>query len=146
MGIQWGASILRKTRLTRITQESRVLTHANNNTSLLVLRSISEETLIVVTADHSHSLTISGNARRGNPILGFQSKLAMDGKPALSLSYADGPVGLTGNQTRANLTGVNYNDPEFQQQALIKMVYESHAAEDVGQFIRLFLHHFITTF
>ncbi len=98
---------------------------------------LSDETLILVTADHSHSFTLSGNVRRGNPILGFQTKLPMDGKPALSLSYVDGPAGLIGNQTRANLTGVNYNDTSFRQQALIKMAYESHAGEDVGQFIFL---------
>ena len=97
--------------------------------------STSDETLILVTADHSHSFTHSGYVNRGNPIFGFQSSLAMDGKPALTLSYADGPVGLTGNQTRANLTGVNYNDTNFQQQALVKRQWESHAAEDVGQFL-----------
>lgn len=101
----------------------------------MILLSISEDTLILVTADHSHSFTHFGSiVKRGNPIFGFQSNLGLDGKPALSLSYADGAVGLTGNQTRANLTGVNYNDINFQQQALIKMTYESHAGEDVGQF------------
>ncbi|CAB3982188.1 alkaline phosphatase-like isoform X1 [Paramuricea clavata] len=98
-----------------------------------------DETLILVTADHSHSFTQFGNVKRGNPIFGFQSKLPLDGKPALSLSYADGPTGLIGNQTRANLTGANYNDTGFLQQALIKMEYESHSAEDVGQFFYILI-------
>jgi alkaline phosphatase len=65
------------------------------------------ETLIVVTADHSHTLTISGYPKRGNPILGLVSgggflsggkdELATDalGKPYTTLSYANGP-GYTG--------------------------------------------------
>ena len=88
--------------------------------------------MILVTADHSHSFSLYGAAKRGNPIFGFQSEVALDGKPALTLSYADGPRGLTGNETRTNLSDVNYNDPLFRQQALIKKPYESHTAEDVG--------------
>jgi len=61
------------------------------------------ETLIVVTADHSHTLTISGYPKRGNPILG--KVVAVDwfggggdqiGRDSLelpytTLSYANGP-------------------------------------------------------
>ncbi|XP_046846454.1 alkaline phosphatase-like isoform X2 [Xenia sp. Carnegie-2017] len=90
------------------------------------------DTLIIVSADHSHSFVHYGNVKRGNPIFGFQSDLPDDGKPALSLSYGDGSVGLSGNQVRANLTGANYNDKHFKQQALVKRYYESHSAEDVG--------------
>jgi alkaline phosphatase len=66
-----------------------------------------DDTLIVVTADHSHTLTISGYPKRGNPILGTVSglnwfgdgseQLAKDalGKPYTTLTYANGP-GYTG--------------------------------------------------
>jgi len=62
-----------------------------------------EETLIVVTADHSHTLTISGYPKRGNPILGkvvavdwFRGtgdSIAKDALelPYTTLSYANGP-------------------------------------------------------
>ena len=60
-----------------------------------------DETLIVVTADHSHTLTISGYPRRGNPILGvvrnLDDELVMgrDGRPYTTLGYANGPGGFT---------------------------------------------------
>ena len=78
-----------------------------------------------------------GYAERGNPILGFQSSIPPDNKPALTLSYANGPNGLEANESRANLTGVNYNDTDFMQQALVKEDYEFHAGEDVGKYHRL---------
>ena len=62
-----------------------------------------EETLIVVTADHSHTLTIAGYPKRGNPILGLvvgssgeaaaSNAPAQDltGHPYTTLGYANGP-------------------------------------------------------
>jgi alkaline phosphatase len=61
------------------------------------------QTLIVVTADHSHTLTISGYPRRGNPILGLvvgasgesvggsEPVKDLSGRPYATLSYANGP-------------------------------------------------------
>jgi len=60
------------------------------------------DTLIIVTADHSHVFTIAGYPKRGNPILGKvvepdKPDLARDqlGLPYTTLSYANGP-GYTG--------------------------------------------------
>jgi alkaline phosphatase len=70
-----------------------------------------EDTLIIVTADHSHTLTIAGYPSRGNPILGKAdsglgllgiSPLATDslGLPYTTLGYMNGPGGWNGNGTR----------------------------------------------
>lgn len=65
-----------------------------------------EDTLIIVTADHSHTMTFAGYPARGNPILGkvigasgegASSGYALDasGMPYTTLGYANGP-GYTG--------------------------------------------------
>ena len=65
-----------------------------------------QDTLILVTADHSHTMTFAGYPRRGNPILGKvqgssgedeSGGLATDGTglPYTTLGYANGP-GYTG--------------------------------------------------
>ena len=72
-----------------------------------IQKTAAAETLVVVTADHSHTLTISGYPKRGNPILGKvvglnwfvdgEEEISHDalGKPYTTLSYANGP-GYTG--------------------------------------------------
>lgn len=73
-----------------------------------------DETLVVVTADHSHTLTLGGYPTRGNPILGLvvsndergeaktEPELDLAGKPYTTLNYANGPgyVGATDAQPR----------------------------------------------
>jgi alkaline phosphatase len=105
----------------------------------------SEDTLIVVTADHSHTLAIAGYPERGNPILGnvvgFDWKtgkedlLGLDakGKPYTTLSYANGP-GYRGGKRRPDLTDVDTEDPAYLQEAAIPMRSETHSGEDVPIF------------
>lgn len=66
-----------------------------------------EDTLVLVTADHSHVFTMGGYTTRGNPILGLvvmndengepraAPELAADGQPYTTLAYADGPGAVT---------------------------------------------------
>lgn len=108
-----------------------------------------EDTLIVVTADHSHTMTINGYPKRGNPILGLaidvdgETMLAGDGKPYTTLSYANGPGGLfpalaEGQTTaqpagvRPDLTTVDTKAFDFVQQSAIPMGSETHAGDDVA--------------
>ncbi|MGI1679923.1 MAG: alkaline phosphatase [Cellvibrionaceae bacterium] len=100
------------------------------------------DTLIVVTADHSHTLTIAGYPTRGNPILGKAvsndskgnpqkiDQLAADKMPYTTLGYRNGP-GHNGNG-RKDLSEINTQGKNFRQESLVPMPSESHAGEDVA--------------
>ena len=94
------------------------------------------ETLIIVTSDHSHVMSYSGNADRGNDILGFAEKSDEDDKPYLTLSYANGPgYDNTFNakrSSRLDLTNFDYHNPEFQRSATVPLLDDTHGGEDVG--------------
>jgi alkaline phosphatase len=99
-------------------------------------KSSAEDTLIIVTADHSHTFTIAGYPDRGNNILGkvvTDGALALDadGKPYTTLGYINGP-GYRGPAARPDLTNVDTANVNFLQEAAVPMASETHAAEDVG--------------
>lgn len=97
------------------------------------------DTLILVTADHSHTLTISGYPRRGNPILGKVEtglgELTKDaaGLPYTTLGYANGP-GYTGELP--DLNEVDTEDKDYRQIASVPMPSETHGGEDVAAYAR----------
>jgi alkaline phosphatase len=113
------------------------------------------DTLVLVTADHSHTLTISGYPARGNPILGLVKAPSASGptldsnrKPYTTLSYANGPGfaivdgsvesaprGIAPGRAQ-DLSAVDTTDPDFHQQSLVGMAAETHGGEDVALFAR----------
>jgi alkaline phosphatase len=127
---------------------SKAVQAAVNNTN-------PEDTLIIVTADHSHVFTIAGYPKRGNPILGKVVSVggntparASDGMPYTTVGYMNG-LGFrnSGTETdadsaygdgigavsgRQDLTLVETSNPGFHQEALVPLGSETHAGEDVG--------------
>lgn len=55
----------------------------------------SEDTLIVVTSDHSHAMAFNGYTHRGGSILGPSDDIGDDGVPYMTLSYTNGPGART---------------------------------------------------
>ena len=102
-----------------------------------------DDTLLLVTADHSHVFTMAGYPMRGNPILGLvksldretaqpkaEYELAEDGKPYTTLGYQNGP-----NQRTADSDALTDNivqAPDFRQQTGVPKGSETHAGEDVA--------------
>ncbi len=110
------------------------------------------DTLIMVTADHSHTLSFSGYPQRGNDILGLvrqPDKLsrAADNAPYTTLGYANGlgandidPVTANDSgQTHGRINGrihwhddENTADPDFHQASLGHKESETHGSDDVA--------------
>lgn len=115
------------------------------------------DTLIIVTADHSHVFTIAGYPKRGNPILGKvipigsdEPSLGADDMPYTTLGYtngrgfqdlgtetnADAVYSQTAVTGRVDLTNVDTTASGFHQEALVPRSSETHAGEDVGVYAR----------
>lgn len=95
---------------------------------------LSDETLVVVTADHSHVFTVGGYQTRGNPIFGFTNKNspALDGQNFTTLGYYNGP-GAKINESRKAPTAEQLKDPEFEwTSSLVPLKEDTHGGEDVG--------------
>jgi len=117
-----------------------------------------DDTLILVTADHSHVFTIAGYPTKGNPILGkvvtndgagapeAAPTGDSDGNAYTTLGYTNG-LGYAdlGAETdadaryasaplsgRQDLSGVDTETPGYHQEALVPMGSETHAGEDIS--------------
>ncbi|XP_037934796.1 membrane-bound alkaline phosphatase [Teleopsis dalmanni] len=100
----------------------------------------SDDTLIIVTADHSHTMTISGDSKIDNGILAPATQNSdVDKQPYTSLSYANGPVAsdfteVKGNKVqRVDITKLkNFGKANFQYPHCVPLSEESHSGTDVA--------------
>lgn len=116
------------------------------------------DTLVIVTADHGHTMAFGGYPQRGNPITGLvrsaardgspsdELTLASDAKPFTTLSYANGPGSVFAEETegRPALTEEEVLDPGHRQQALVPLYSETHGGQDVAVYARGPSAHYLT--
>ncbi|MDR9828652.1 alkaline phosphatase [Vibrio sp. FNV 38] len=106
-----------------------------------------DDTLIIVTADQSTPLTISGYAARGRNILTTVDDAPIgvaDGQPHSILSYPTGPGAentfeVSDNRVvrrNPNFTNTNMGELDYIQQALIPLAEVTDAGEDIMLFAR----------
>ncbi|MBP6014377.1 MAG: alkaline phosphatase [Alphaproteobacteria bacterium] len=95
------------------------------------------DTLMIVTADHSHVFTMAGYPSRKNPILGLvdgpddKPVLALDQKPYTTLGYANGPGAAEKGELREDPSTVDTTAPDYRQQSAVPLRWETHGGEDV---------------
>jgi len=112
-----------------------------------------EDTLIIVTADHSHVMTMGGYVTRGNPILGKavysaggDPQAAADELPFTTVTYTNGrgfcDLGAETNSDagygcpitsgRVDISSIDTTAPGYHQEAIVPLTSETHAGEDIG--------------
>ncbi|XP_013108751.1 membrane-bound alkaline phosphatase [Stomoxys calcitrans] len=95
-----------------------------------------EDTLIVVTSDHSHTMTINGYPYRDQDITGLAADVADDNLPYTILSYANGPgfYSTYGDRGRKLVTTKDTQNSKFEYLSTVPLDSETHGGDDVGVF------------
>ena len=95
------------------------------------------DTLIVVTADHDHTMTINGYSAKGNPVLDLvkngdgSTQNDVDGKPFTTLVFGNGPNRA---DLRPTLTSNQVMADDYLQETGVKLGSETHGGGDVMLF------------
>jgi len=94
-----------------------------------------EHTLIVVTADHDHTMTMNGYPKRGNPVLDIvrsysdgQPARDADGKTYTTLVFGNGP---NRPARRADVDSADAQADTYHQETGVRLAGETHGGGDV---------------
>ncbi|XP_065297373.1 alkaline phosphatase-like isoform X2 [Dermacentor albipictus] len=88
-----------------------------------------DESLLVVTADHSHTFTMGGYPKRGTNILGIAGYSDVDQLPFTVLTYGNGPGFAL---PKENFTNEEVAKPDYVQRSAFPLKEETHGGEDVA--------------
>ncbi|CAH1406605.1 unnamed protein product [Nezara viridula] len=109
----------------------------NATMNLLETAGIKDDTLVIVTSDHSHTLTIVGYPSRGSNILGVASKSRIDNIPFTTLNYVNAKRGnfhykvVNGQVEREDPSLVDTTSYDYDVPAAILDNQNSHGGSDV---------------
>ncbi|OWR53113.1 alkaline phosphatase [Danaus plexippus plexippus] len=96
------------------------------------------DTLIVVSSDHAHTMTVAGYPSRGNDILGLvDAAHGSDGKPYTTISYANGKATSITDKGRVDLSlesDFKNRKLDYSYPSLVPLDSETHGGEDVAVF------------
>ncbi|TFW34048.1 alkaline phosphatase [Massilia horti] len=94
-----------------------------------------ENTLIVVTADHDHTMVMNGYPKRGNPVLDIvrgyangEPTLDADGKTYTTLVFGNGP---NRPEKRENVDSAQALADDYHQETGVRLAGEGHGGGDV---------------
>jgi alkaline phosphatase len=97
-----------------------------------------KNTLLVVTADHDHTIVMNGYAKRGNPVLDIvrnysdgQPAKDADGKTYTTLVFGNGP---NRPDVRADVASAAALADDYHQETGVKLSGETHGGGDVRLF------------
>merc|ERR1712126_377517 len=100
------------------------------------------ETLILVTADHAHTMSIVGYPERGNNIGGFAGTNSVNDQPYTTLIYGSGPGFSENYSAERKLTGcklkirdlkdVDTSAFDFYESSAAPTEVENHGGDDVA--------------
>ncbi|KAM3932095.1 intestinal-type alkaline phosphatase-like [Leptodactylus fuscus] len=95
-----------------------------------------EDTLTVVTADHSHVFSFGGYTYRGSSLFGLAPKKAGDQKSYTSILYGNGPGFSITSDGRPDINSTISEGINYKPQAAVPLDSETHGGEDVAIFSR----------
>ncbi|XP_055522639.1 alkaline phosphatase-like [Wyeomyia smithii] len=98
------------------------------------------DTLMLVSADHGHTMTYNGYPKRGNDVLGIAKTSDEDGLPYTTLSYANGPgyqITYTEENRgiRADISKLDWQNRDALYPATVPLDAATHGGEDVALYV-----------
>uniref|UniRef100_A0A182QF74 alkaline phosphatase n=1 Tax=Anopheles farauti TaxID=69004 RepID=A0A182QF74_9DIPT len=127
--------------LARLALDETLELHRTVERTMQHLGASEQDTLLLVTADHSHTFTIGGYPVRGNDILSTGDFSRFDRMPFFTLTYANGPSYSdhfyeTGGRRNPEDMRDRYHDPDFTYPAAVPYEDETHGGDDVAVFAK----------
>ncbi|CAF2795528.1 unnamed protein product [Rotaria sp. Silwood2] len=101
-------------------------------------KGVLDDTLLVVTADHSNPFSFGAGSARGSNIFGYGSLenvnvSTIDKMPVHIITYGNGP-NFAATRNKTYFDSIDFNGTEYKWPAAIPMLEATHSGEDVAVF------------